>query len=349
MIDSIQELIGDWAAGEGLDPRLHVWSVRAAQTDAGIVLRGETLDQQARQSLMTTLRMHLSGVTLVDEITPLRENAAAATIRRAVVNVHAESKSKSEVVTQALFGEMIEVLRSIPGWSFVRIVADGYLGWIAEHALAPGTLPGPSHFVGANLAPCFSQPDGGEVVGQLPFNVAVAVMECAGEWAGVAAPDGQVWWTRVENLTLLDDRPVPDAAGMPVMVARMERFVGTPYLWGGRSPFGYDCSGFAQTALRYMGVSVLRDADQQFEEGDEVDGPLQPGDLLFFGRPGYSASGIARTAGVDHVAISLGGWDLLHATGAVWSVTRNSLDPSSPVYRRSLAETYLGARRFRCD
>ena len=62
-----------------------------------------------------------------------------------------------------------------------------------------------------------------------------------------------------------------------------------------------------------------------------------------------SIFGIARAAGVDHVAISLGGWDILHATGAVWSVTRNSLDPASPVYRRSLAESYLGARRFRCD
>ncbi len=349
MIESIQEAIADWAAGEGLDPRLHVWDVRARESDAGIVLSGETLDQQARQSLLSTLRLQLPGVTLIDQITPLRENAAAAAIRRAVVNVHVEAKSKSEVVTQALFGEMIEVLRSVPGWSFVRIVADGYLGWIAEHALAPGNLPGPSHFAAANLVPCFREPDGGEVVGQLPFNVAVAVVERRGERAGVAAPDGQVWWVRSNDLTPLDDRPVPDAGGMPTMLGRMARFVGTPYFWGGRSPFGYDCSGFAQTAMRYMGVSILRDADQQFGEGDEVDGPLQPGDLLFFGRPGYTASGTARAAGVDHVAISLGGWDLLHATGAVWSVTRNSLDPASPVYRRGLAESYLGARRFRCD
>ncbi|MFN8484388.1 MAG: C40 family peptidase [Anaerolineae bacterium] len=349
MIESIQELIADWAAGEGLDSRLHVWNVRAAETDAGLVLSGETLDGQARQSLMTSLRLHLPGVTLVDQITPLRENAALSTIRRAVVNVYAEATSKSEVVTQALFGELIEVLRPAPGWSFVRVVADGYLGWVAEHALAPQPLPGPSHFVSANLAACFRRPDGGEVVGQLPFNVAVAVIEGGGEWAAIAAPDGQTWWARAGELTPLDDRPVPDAAGMAVTVARMARFVGTPYFWGGRTPFGYDCSGFAQTAMRTMGVAVLRDADQQFQEGDEVDGVPQPGDLLFFGRPGYSASGIARAAGVDHVAISLGGWDILHATGAVWSVTRNSLDPASPVYRRGLVETYLGARRFRCD
>ena len=99
MIDSIQETIADWAAGEGLDPRLHVWDVRARETDAGIVLSGETLDQHARQSLLSTLRLQLPGVTLIDQITPLRENAAAAAIRRAVVNVHVEAKSKSEVVT----------------------------------------------------------------------------------------------------------------------------------------------------------------------------------------------------------------------------------------------------------
>ncbi len=349
MIDGVQELVSDWAAGQGFDPRLHVWDVRAAETDDGIILSGEVLDQYLRQSLLSTLRLQLPSVTLIDQITPLRENATAAIIRRAVVNVHAQAKPKSEVVTQALFGELIEVLRSTPGWSFVRIVADGYLGWVAEHALAPATLPGPSHFATANLAPCFRQPNSGEVIGQLPFNVAVAVVERAEEWSGVAAPDNQVWWVRADDLTPLDDRPVPDAAGMQTMLARMGRFVGTPYFWGGRSPFGYDCSGFAQTALRSMGVSVLRDADQQYGEGDEVDGLSQPGDLLFFGRPGYRASGIARTAGVDHVALSLGGWDILHATGAVWSVTRNSLDPASPVYRRGLAESYLGARRFRCD
>lgn len=348
MIESIHELIADWAAGEGLDPRLHVWDVHAAETDAGIVLSGETLDGPARQSLMTTLRRRLPGVTLIDQMTPLRENAALATIRRAVVNVHAEAKSKSEVVTQALFGELIEVLRAAPGWSFVRIVADGYLGWVAAHAIAPRPLPGPTHFVSANLAACFQGPDG-EVVGQLPFNVAVAVVDGARGWAGIAAPDDRVWWVRADDLTPLDDRPVPDAPGMAAMVERMARFVGTPYFWGGRTPFGYDCSGFAQTALRSMGVPVLRDADQQFGEGDDVDGTPQVGDLLFFGQPGYRASGIARAAGVDHVAISLGGWDILHATGAVWSVTRNSLDPASPVYRRGLAESYLGARRFRCD
>ena len=348
MMDGIQELVSDWAAGQGFDPRLHIWDVRARETDAGIVLSGEVLDQRTRQSLLSTLRLQLPGVTLIDQITPLRENAVTATVRRAVANVHAEAKAKSEVVTQALFGELIEVLRSTPGWSFVRIVADGYLGWVAEHALAP-TLPGPSHFTAANLAACFRQPDGAEVVGQLPFNVAVAVVEQRGDWAGIAAPGDDVWWMRASELTSLDDRAVPDADGVQTMLARMSHFVGTPYFWGGRSPFGYDCSGFAQTALRFMGVSVLRDADQQFGEGDEVDGLPQPGDLLFFGRPGYTASGIARAAGVDHVAISLGGWDILHATGAVWSVTRNSLDPASPVYRRGLAESYLGARRFRCD
>jgi cell wall-associated NlpC family hydrolase len=116
-------------------------------------------------------------------------------------------------------------------------------------------------------------------------------------------------------------------------------------LWGGRSPFGIDCSGLAQAFLRFMGLNPPRDSDQQYQAGEPVNGELQPGDLLFFGEHDARVA-TERYANVSHVAISLGGTDVLHSSSTVGGVKRNSLDPNSPIYHPWLNKTYIGARRY---
>jgi cell wall-associated NlpC family hydrolase len=112
----------------------------------------------------------------------------------------------------------------------------------------------------------------------------------------------------------------------------MRRFIGTPYLWGGRSPFGFDCSGLAGAFWGFMGVTIPRDADQQFRAGIPVEGTPQPGDLIFFGEHDPDQPN-ARYASIDHVAISLGGDEVIHATSGAGGVVLNSLDPDSRLPR----------------
>jgi cell wall-associated NlpC family hydrolase len=125
----------------------------------------------------------------------------------------------------------------------------------------------------------------------------------------------------------------------------MRRFIGTPYLWGGRSPFGFDCSGFAGTFWGFLGVTLPRDADQQYLQGAPVEGAPQPGDLIYFGEHDPDQSN-SRYASIDHVAISLGGDEVLHATSSAGGVVINSLNPNSPIYRAWLRENLAGVRRF---
>ena len=91
------------------------------------------------------------------------------------------------------------------------------------------------------------------------------------------------------------------------MVADSQRYTGVPYLWGGISAFGFDCSGYAQLLYRLVGLSIPRDADMQLAQGRRVEPPFAPGDLLFFG------SGAGHRP-ISHVGVSLGGWRMVHAS-----------------------------------
>jgi cell wall-associated NlpC family hydrolase len=184
--------------------------------------------------------------------------------------------------------------------------------------------------------------------GKLPFGVPVCVSERRHGMARVNWEGEPPLWVAEDDLLPIVRRPRPDTAGFAYTLKLLNRSIGVPYLWGGETPFGYDCSGLAQTAMEFVGLAVPRDADLQFAVGQSVEGEPQPGDLLFFSSDTITGLHAAtpRQASISHVAISLGGDEFIHATGHVWGVTRNSLDPASPIYRAWLKEHLAGVRRF---
>jgi cell wall-associated NlpC family hydrolase len=284
-----------------------------------------------------------------------------------VADLFREPRPLAERVTQALLGEASRVLEETEsGWLHVRLERDGYLGWMrpgslfsCDEAGAQSYLAAADGLVVAGLASAYARKPGGSEekksirpAGQLPLGVTLPTEDQSGDYVALRLPDGHLWWAARADLLPVARHPKPDPAGIIFALDIIRRLVGVPYLWGGRSPFGYDCSGLAQALWGLLGVRIPRDADQQFRSLPPVlastaaagEPHHRRGDLLYFGEPNEDDT-VPDIPRISHVAISLGGADVIHANVAAGGISHNSLDPASPRYRPWLRQHLAGVRR----
>ena len=198
-------------------------------------------------------------------------------IGEAIAPVRAAPAADAEQMTQALKGERVTVYdRNGEGWAWGQFVSDGYVGWIPDAALAkPGAVP--THKVTALRTFAFPGPSIKlPPVDALAMGTQLSVVREDGAFA--VTSDG--WYLPRAHL-------VPRDSVEQDFVAVAERFVGTPYLWGGKSSLGIDCSGLVQIALTSAGTGCPRDSDMQMDGlGRELSAAearhLQRGDLIFW-------------------------------------------------------------------
>jgi len=198
---------------------------------------------------------------VIDAIAPLRRLPA----------------SDAEQMTQALRGERVTIYdRDGEGWAWGQLGGDGYVGWLPESALAsPATSP--THKVTALTTLVFPGPS----IKLLPLtSLPLGARVNIAREAAIFAVTAEGHHLPRQHLGLLD-------AYTPDFVAVAERFIGTPYLWGGKSAFGIDCSGLVQVALTSAGIGCPRDSDMQCDGlGRELSAAearhLRRGDLIFW-------------------------------------------------------------------
>lgn len=227
-------------------------------------------------------------------IVPILHRCTAAT-----TPVQRDPDTEAEAVSALLCGEVFHVLESKGDWCWGQCAHDGYVGYVAAAHLRPGG-DRPTHRVVAAAAHIFSAPSIKSAPnGWLPMGARVFTM-----------PDDPpfVYFAAGVNMGRVHARALaPLDAFAEDYVAVAARLVGSPYLWGGRTRAGLDCSGLVQVALAEAGIAAPRDSDQQQALGVAVDpaGDLQRGDLVFL--PG-------------HVGIMTDARTLLHAN-AWWMTT----------------------------
>ncbi len=259
-----------------------------------------------------------------------------------IAPVRRSAASSSEQMTQVLLGETFETLRVERGWVLVRLHADGYIGWVSEDQV---TLMDDKRFYDFHLLPDVHAVENAVPILEKPSRESAAIRETVygtslrftGRRRGflsVRLPDGPTGWVRKSSTgDLLHN--VKFSVSNLIDTAR--RFLGVSYEWGGRSPRGFDCSGFVQAVFRLNGVNIPRDTDVQFLAGKKLGkstNELRAGDLLFFSSNGDK---------INHVGIYTGkNKEFIHSSGFV---RINSLDKGRRNFSRKLSSTFVGACR----
>jgi uncharacterized protein YgiM (DUF1202 family) len=336
------------------DHRVAVFDVRGSDTADSIVLRGEVDNPAAKKALIETLKEKTHKVIL-DHIIVLPDESVGTksfgVVTVSVGNMRTKPGEAAELSSQVLMGMVVKILKRSQSYLYVQS-SDNYLGWLSVEAV---------HRFDAveiklrNVAPKVIMTEIFGVVREQPSQesspvcdvVALCVLnmhEKKNGWIAVELADGRKGfiqssfvqdyseWNNSRQLT----------AGNLEKSAKM--LLGIPYLWGGTSTKGVDCSGFTKTVYRCNGKELARDASQQASEGIAIDAGmnfqnLQKGDLLFFGRKADATT----PEHIIHVAMYLENKLFIHSIGRV---RYGSFDPASPFFDASLEKSFVCARRI---
>lgn len=251
-------------------------------------------------------------------LTPARPDLAASNLRgkveaarfvdgiaMRVIDVSAPLRSaptpEASLDTEALHGEGVIVYEETEeGWSWCQLARDGYVGWLPSNALAKESAK-PTHRIRALRTFVFPKPDiKSPPIASLSFGSEVAMKR---EESSFIVSEGGGFIPK-QHVAAIDFRERD-----PVEVAR--RFLGTPYLWGGKTSVGLDCSGLVQLALQSVGHECPRDSDMQQKIGNPVtfsgdEKALACGDLIFWkGHVGfYAGDGKLLHANAFHMAVA---------------------------------------------
>jgi uncharacterized protein YgiM (DUF1202 family) len=254
-------------------------------------------------------------------------------INISIADIWSKPEYNSERVTQALFNETLEVIDKGEQYSLIRL-KDGYKGYVNNNFYYDENLQKEGDYiVSASIAVAYTGADlRSHSAAILPFASQVKVIKQIGEFNLCESARYGDMYISNDDLTPLDSSPKLSPDMMPVFLDSTKRFLGVPYLWGGKSFFGFDCSGLTQINFKFFGIDLPRDTEDQITIGKEIPkDKIQPGDLLFFDR---------------HVAIAINDKKYIHSSLSQGGVYINSLDCSQPNYLKELDENLKTVRRI---
>lgn len=226
-------------------------------------------------------------------------------INEPVVDMRENPTKESKVVSQSFFSEKITVEKTLDDWAYI-MTPDAYLGWIPINSFVELKYPYEGFVKVSRLkAHVYGMPDTEYgPIKTVPYGAKFYSLDDSdSRWMKIGLPDGKEGY--IQKGDVAAEQQLHRKEDLAVF---SQKFLGLPYTWGGRSSFGYDCSGFIQMLYSQIGIHLQRDSKQQVLDSrfktisqDE----LEPGDLIFFGKSNQR---------IMHIGMSLGNGQFIHAT-----------------------------------
>ncbi len=335
------------------DRRVDIFDTEIKNTKAGLVIKGETNIPAAKELLLQKIAEINPQFIDSIQILPAADLGAETygVVRLSVCNIRSKPKHSAELATQSTLGSSLRIYKKEGDWYYVQ-TPDDYLGWLDKDGFTrmdktayDAWMQEEKVIVTTDIAKAKATADlESETVSDLlPGNILVK-KGVEGDFEKVAFPDGREAFIPRRfraDLNAWLENTKPDTSRIFQTAKRM---MGSPYLWGGTSSKGMDCSGYTKQIFFENGILLPRDASQQVRVGEEVKTDttlvnLLPGDLLFFGRKATAE----KKERIWHVAIYLGDGKIIHSAG---NVKIQSLRRGDEDFAEDRLETFVRAKRI---
>ncbi len=350
---SITQIIERFTQRFAPDKRTAIFQIEAFVQNNQVILTGRTNLFGAKSLLLD--RLKIEQISVLDSIKTLPEAELKDTVYGlvdvSVCNIRYTPKHSSELVTQALMGMPVRILeKDDNGWLLIQ-TPDQYIAWVDRGAISMMNKEGidrwkavPKVVYTGAYGSAYTEPSlESNTVSDLVAGCMMELMGEKGDFFQVLFADNRQGFVLKNEAKIYNEWLTGLNASEENLIKTSKRFMGVPYLWGGTSFKGVDCSGFTKTVYFLNGIILPRDASQQVMIGETVDKSgnwrdLKAGDLLFFGEKRDDGS-----EKVVHVAMWLGNGEFIHASNKVRVSSMISTDPN---YDDFNAKRYLRAKRM---
>ncbi len=332
------------------DKRVALFNVEYNHENGILVINAETDNHDAVEDLKSAAENLLEQNSYQLKINKLPStefgDSTYAIVNVSVANIRRAPKHSAELIDQSIMGTPLKVLKRKGFWYLVQTPYD-YLGWTGRTSFVRCTKDEQNQWLNSKKVSVnsnYAQVMSGKKSSDYPLCDAVYSSELkfeatSGSWFKVSLPDGKTGYIKKKYGEISNVKTNKKAIIISQLLKTAKSFLGIPYLWGGNSTKGLDCSGFSQTAFKSQGLLLPRDANMQVNLGDEIKpnedfSNVEKGDLIFFG---------PNEERITHVAISLGGPVFIHSSGTVHI---NSFNKDHENYNRYRLETLRYIKRI---